>query len=141
MLMSALPIHLNGGRIEAHFHIFGSLAFLAYYRDWRVLISATTVIATNHAVRGLYYPESAFGVLSASPWRWVEHAAWVVFEDAMLIPLCLRAKKEMREIALRTAELEAAGTAKDDFLANVSHEIRTPINGLLNMTELPSIRS
>src|ERR1700723_3499588 len=52
MLMSALLIHLNGGRIEAHFHIFGSLAFLAYYRDWRVLISATAVIATDHAVRG-----------------------------------------------------------------------------------------
>ena len=29
MLMSALLIHLSGGRIETHFHIFGSLAFLA----------------------------------------------------------------------------------------------------------------
>ncbi len=29
MLMSALLIHLTGGRIETHFHIFGSLAFLA----------------------------------------------------------------------------------------------------------------
>src|SRR5580704_11042981 len=37
MLMSALLIHLTGGRIETHFHVFGSLAFLAYYRDWRVL--------------------------------------------------------------------------------------------------------
>ena len=33
MLMSALLIHLTGGRIETHFHVFGSLAFLAYYRD------------------------------------------------------------------------------------------------------------
>lgn len=39
MLMGALLIHLSGGRIETHFHIFGSLAFLAFYRDWRVLIS------------------------------------------------------------------------------------------------------
>ena len=37
MLMSALLIHLTGGRIETHFHVFGSLAFLAFYRDWRVL--------------------------------------------------------------------------------------------------------
>jgi two-component system, sensor histidine kinase and response regulator len=29
MLMSALFIHLTGGRIETHFHVFGSLAFLA----------------------------------------------------------------------------------------------------------------
>src|ERR1041385_3859193 len=39
MLMGALLIHLTGGRIETHFHVFGSLAFLAFYRDWRVLIS------------------------------------------------------------------------------------------------------
>jgi two-component system sensor histidine kinase/response regulator len=135
MLMSALLIHLSGGRIETHFHIFGSLAFLAYYRDWRVLISATAVVAADHAVRGVYFPESVFGVLSASPWRWVEHTAWVAFEDAMLIPLCLRAKEEMREIAQRTADLEAVN-AKDEFLTKVSHEIRTPMNGLLNMTEL-----
>src|SRR5207249_2886296 len=41
MLVSALLIHLTGGRIETHFHVFGSLAFLAFYRDWRVLISAS----------------------------------------------------------------------------------------------------
>src|SRR5581483_10465979 len=27
MLVSALLIHLSGGRIETHFHVFGSLAF------------------------------------------------------------------------------------------------------------------
>ena len=37
MLMGALLIHISGGRIETHFHVFGSLAFLALYRDWRVL--------------------------------------------------------------------------------------------------------
>ena len=41
MCMGALLIHLTGGRIETHFHIFGSLAFLAFYRDWRVLVPAT----------------------------------------------------------------------------------------------------
>ena len=29
MLIGALLIHLTGGRIETHFHVFGSLAFLA----------------------------------------------------------------------------------------------------------------
>ena len=45
MLTSALLIHLTGGRIETHFHVFGSLAFLAFYRDWRVMLSATVVVA------------------------------------------------------------------------------------------------
>ena len=51
MLMGALLIHLTGGRIETHFHVFGSLAFLAFYRDWRVLVSATLVVAIDHFVR------------------------------------------------------------------------------------------
>src|SRR6185437_366438 len=41
MLMGSLLIHVTGGRIETHFHVFGSLAFLAFYRDWRVLLPAT----------------------------------------------------------------------------------------------------
>src|SRR5258708_3944103 len=44
MLMSALLIHLTGGRIETHFHVFGSLAILAFYRDWRGPLSATVVV-------------------------------------------------------------------------------------------------
>src|SRR5688572_20758796 len=53
MLMGALLIHLTGGRIETHFHVFGSLAFLAFYRDWRVLIPATVVVALDHLLRGI----------------------------------------------------------------------------------------
>jgi hypothetical protein len=81
MLFSSLFIHLSGGRIETHFHVFGSLAFLAFYRDWTVLVPATVVVAADHFVRGMFWPESVFGVTVASQWRWVEHAAWVVFED------------------------------------------------------------
>ena len=88
MLWSALLIHLTGGRIETHFHIFGSLAFLAFYRDWRVLVPATIVVAADHAIRGVFWPQSVYGVLTASPWRSVEHAAWVIFEVIFLIRSC-----------------------------------------------------
>ncbi|MCO5165379.1 MAG: response regulator [Planctomycetes bacterium] len=108
MLASALLIHLSGGRIETHFHVFGSIAFLALYRDWRVLVTATVVIALDHALRGLLMPWSVFGVVLESPWRWVEHAAWVGFLDAVLVPSCVRGAREMREIARQRAELEAA---------------------------------
>ena len=106
MLMSALLIHLTGGRIETHFHVFGSLAFLAFYRDWRVLIPATVVVALDHMLRGLFWPQSVYGVLVTSHWRWVEHAAWVIFEDVFLVVSCLWSAAEMRERAERTAALE-----------------------------------
>jgi two-component system sensor histidine kinase/response regulator len=106
MLMSALLIHLTGGRIETHFHVFGSLAFLAFYRDWRVLIPATVVVALDHMLRGLFWPQSVYGVLVTSQWRWLEHAAWVIFEDVFLIVSCVRSRAGMREAAERTATLE-----------------------------------
>ncbi|HEV2706262.1 MAG TPA: PAS domain S-box protein [Pyrinomonadaceae bacterium] len=108
MLMSSLLIHFTGGRIETHFHVFGSLAFISFYRDWRVLVPATLVVAGDHFLRGVFWPQSVFGVLTASHWRWLEHAGWVIFEDIFLTISCLRSQKEMREIAERTAQLDAS---------------------------------
>ena len=104
-LMSTLLIHLTGGRIETHFHVFGSLAFLAFYRDWRVLISASGVIVIDHLVRGLLSPQSVYGVLNPTWTRSLEHAGWIAFEDLFLVISCLRTQKEMLETARREAQL------------------------------------
>ena len=108
MLMSALLIALTGGRLETHFHVFGSLVILSFYRDWRVLIPATIVVAGDHFLRGIYLPYSVYGVLTASPLRSLEHAGWVIFEDIFLVISCLRGVDEMRAIASRTAALETS---------------------------------
>ena len=106
MLMSSLLIHLTGGRIETHFHVFGSLAFLSFYRDWRVLVPSTVVVAADHFLRGIFWPESVYGVLAVSNWRWLEHAGWVLFEDTFLVIAIRRGMSEMWDIAERTAEGE-----------------------------------
>ena len=107
MVMGSLLIHLTGGRIETHFYFFGSLAFLAAYRDWRVLITASVVVAADHFLRGMYWPESIFGVQVVSQWRWLEHTAWIVFEDIFLIRSGLQSVKEIRSISQNQAEVEA----------------------------------
>jgi hypothetical protein len=107
MLWSALLIHLSGGRIETHFHVFGSLGILAGYRDWRVLATATVVVALEHFVRGVAWPESIYGIVNPEWWRFLEHAFWVVFAVAFLALLCRRGLREMRMLAERGAELEA----------------------------------
>ena len=106
MLFSSLLIDLTGGRIETHFHIFGSLAFLAFYRDWRVLMTATAVVAADHFIRGIFWPHSLFGVPTPDYFRWLEHTAWIFFEDIFLFIMCLQSVAEMRAVALRQAELE-----------------------------------
>jgi hypothetical protein len=107
MLWSALLIHLTGGRIETHFHVFGSLGILAAYRDWPVLLTATVVVAAEHLVRGLVWPESVYGIVNPEWWRFLEHAFWVVFSISFLIVHCLRSLKDMRVMSERGAELEA----------------------------------
>jgi two-component system, sensor histidine kinase and response regulator len=125
MLTSALLIHLSGGRIETHFHVFGSLAFIAFYRDWRVLITASAVVAADHFLRGIYWPESVYGVLAASQWRWVEHAGWVIFEDVFLIRSCVQGVAEMRRTGDRQAELEATNETIERQVLERTTELKT----------------
>ncbi len=106
MLSSALLIHLTGGRIETHFHVFGSLAFLAFYLDWRPILTATVVVAADHFARGIFWPESVYGVTNPEWWRFLEHAGWVAFEDVFLIWSCIFGVREVRAVAERQAEVE-----------------------------------
>ena len=41
-----------------------------------------------------------------------------------------------RRARVATCSARKANRAKDDFLANISHEVRTPMNGVMGMTEL-----
>ncbi|HVW19659.1 MAG TPA: ATP-binding protein [Opitutaceae bacterium] len=122
---SALLIDLTGGRIETHFHIFGSLAFLALYRDWRVLPTATLVVVLDHLLRGLWYPLTVYGVAYATTWRTAEHAAWVLFEDAILLWACLISRREMWEICLRHEEHVRLLNEMERRVAERTHDLET----------------
>jgi PAS domain S-box-containing protein len=106
MLWSALLIHLSGGRIETHFHVFGSLAFLAFYRDAKVLIPATIVVASDHFARGILWPESVYGIVNPEWWRFLEHAFWVAFENVFLLLAIRDSRNDARSVARRQIELE-----------------------------------
>ena len=123
MLWSALLIHLSGGRIETHFHVFASLAILSIYRDWKILITATIVVAVDHFIRGVFYPLSAFGIIVESPFRWIEHAAWVIFEVSFLAPGCVMLRNEIRELCVRQTELAEAKATVDRRVEDRTREL------------------
>ncbi len=95
--------------------------------------------------------------LQVAPAPWATPFAYAVYLLALLgaLMLLVRAQnrklaqavafreKLEREVAGRTeelsrsnAELQRLGQVKSDFLARMSHEIRSPINGILGMSEL-----
>lgn len=121
MLMSSLFVHLSGGRIETHFHVFGSLAFIAFYRDWRVLLTATVVAGLDHALRGMFWPQTVYGVLSTSNWRTLEHVGWVAFVDIVLWISMQQSVREMMHIAGRQAALEDANDDQKRAEENLWH--------------------
>lgn len=139
MLMSALLIHLMGGRIEAHFHVFGSLAFLAFYRDWPVLVTATIVVALDHYLRGAYWPESVYGVAYASNWRWLEHTGWVIFEDVFIIHSCIQGKNQLWEISQRQENLEEINAAIESKIESRTAELRKTQALLLQSQKMEAI--
>ncbi len=60
----------------------------------------------------------------------------VVLTLAWVMILRTRVRGQTRELRLAKETAEAASRAKSEFVANMSHEVRTPMNGVLGMTEL-----
>lgn len=124
MLMSGLLIQLTAGRMETHFHIFGSLAILAFYRDWRVLLTASVVTLLDQQVRAMYWPHSVYGSEYANPWRVLEHGGWITFEDLFLIRSILTSTKELWDNCQRQAELEATNVIVEAKVEERTRELR-----------------
>jgi len=127
MLMSALFIHLTGGRIEAHFLVFISLAFLSFYRDWRVLVTASLAVALDHIVRGLFWPYSVFGVVAVEPLRWLEHTSWVVFMDVFCLVSIKHNLKSLWDIEYRQSELEKINEVIEAKVVERTAELQTEV--------------
>lgn len=103
---SCLLIHLTGGRLETHFHAFGSLAFLASYRQWRLLIVTCVIITLDHIIRGSLWPISVYGVAVDSTYRFLEHAAWLTWINVFLIRSCIHQFSDSLRASERQAKLE-----------------------------------
>ncbi len=141
LMFSSLLIHLMGGRIEAHFHVFVSLALLAAYRDRTVFIPAVAITCIDHAVRGYLWPQSIFGEFAVTSWRPFEHAIWIAFETISLCYLIgqnlthvetvaslqgfLQEQRNELErlVSERTKELQDAKVFQDCILNSIDAEI------------------
>ncbi|WP_347355860.1 ATP-binding protein [Bdellovibrio sp.] len=143
MFFSVLFIYLAGGRIESHFHVFVSLAALAFYKDVGVLGLASFIVIADHILRGCLLPLSLYGQEEHAQWRWIEHTMWIILADIILIIGIERTRFELQEVAhskfqLMKAREEALqlSSIKSTFLSNMSHEIRTPLNSIIGFADI-----
>lgn len=98
---STLLIAVCGGRAETHLHGFASMAFLAFYRDWRVLVVATAGVLASHVGFGFWQPAVIFEDSHGALGRAVEHGWWIIVENAALAWACVISRREMEEICHR----------------------------------------
>ncbi|MEI8382262.1 MAG: response regulator [Planctomycetota bacterium] len=126
-LMSALFIHLTGGHFETHFHVFCSLAVLAFYRDWRVLAAASATVLLDHLLRGIVAPQSVFGTSLFNIWRPFEHAGWAIVEDVFLVIAGSHSLAETRRHAVREAALEFNNDVTEKLIADRTGELKTSV--------------
>ena len=69
------------------------------------------MVVVDHLIRGVFWPQSVYGIASPESWRFLEHAFWVVFEVTFLIVGIVVSLREMHEIARARAEQEAVTSA------------------------------
>jgi signal transduction histidine kinase/ActR/RegA family two-component response regulator len=131
MLWSALLIHVSGGRLETHFHVFGSLAFIAFYRDWRVMPGAVLTVVGDHLVRGLMWPESIYGISHPEWWRFLEHSAWTAFEAVFLLLAGRASERDRWRWARGQAEIEQLSAKLDEQRTILACQSDASLEGVL----------
>lgn len=150
IMFSALYIHLSGGRIETHFHVFASLALLALYRNYGPVILATAIAITDLLVRGSYWPESVYGLFEVQTTRVIENVFWLSLAGAIYSFHYVKYKhlerslekgallindktKEIQDLYQKITEQEQALIASSKMASlgkvssDIAHEINTPL--------------
>lgn len=103
-LITALHIDQTMGLVEIHFEIFAVMAFLVYYRDWKVLVTSVAVVAVHHVLFFILQSNGAGVYIFAEDYVTLGilaiHASFAVAEGAVLALISYQSNKEAQVSAI-----------------------------------------
>jgi signal transduction histidine kinase len=103
-------VHFSGGSIEAHFHFFIVLGFIALYQDWLPFLWYIGFTLLSHGAGSALSPDLVFNHESAQayPWLWSGiHAAGVAMLSVGLVIFWSNTEAEQKRATSLATELTA----------------------------------
>jgi signal transduction histidine kinase/DNA-binding NarL/FixJ family response regulator/HPt (histidine-containing phosphotransfer) domain-containing protein len=130
---------LGSVALEGHWKLADLLALVHPEDRARMQAAARTLLTGSDGPVVAQYR-----VRTADGWLWIESHGMVAERDRQGKPLRLMGtladisqRKRVEDEVMQARQMaEQANHAKSDFLANISHEVRTPLNALMGLTQL-----
>ena len=140
---SAVLVQLADGATSMHLHYFVAVALCALYEDWAPYLLAIAFVIVQHGVVGVLVPDAVYGAHGThEPWyAALTYATFVFAASAAQLAFWHYAEQNRgRELSYRRelydgqqslhTQLQRIRATREDLLATVSHEFRTPLTAI-----------
>ena len=131
---SAALVALTHGTIEAHFHFFILIGFIALYEDWLPLLCLVLFTTVSHVV-GSYWQEGLIfnhAAGQANPWLWSLTHAIAVLLACVGVVLLRHVTEEVQEKGLLAVEMADAEIDRQKFTHDLLINLARRNQGMLH---------